>query len=360
MRGENMGVYPVSNLKEIRKNKYPSMTDFVEKTDVSRKTMERAESGHKRISKTNMEIIAQTLGVEFEEIIDEERSYPKEELRDNENTTKTLKELGIIKYNHIQNRKKKVKVRYMGTSAAVYREDKEVLNTWFFTTDMKSPLYECEINMCLPILESEFNRIVDKLFKSKKYRNAIDLGQFDESKVDKNTVDVLKNKKILSLRCGDEVEICIVDDKHMEIVDFYPKAKIEYIDKTYRLIENLAYKIDTTSTLSLRDSIIAMGYESIHKITRTSLCSNDEKIRSYVSENIADFEKLTNYFGEISRVFVNYFNEEISEEEAKKTINDIYKNIIPLNYLLTELDKIYGLIYVKDLYKYAKHIFDNK
>lgn len=29
MRGENMGVYPVSNLKEIRKNKYPSMTDFV-------------------------------------------------------------------------------------------------------------------------------------------------------------------------------------------------------------------------------------------------------------------------------------------------------------------------------------------
>ena len=200
MRGENMGVYPVSNLKEIRKNKYPSMTDFLEKTDVSRKTMERAESGHKRISENIMKIIAQTLGVKFEEIIDEERSYPKEELRDNENTTKTLKELGIIKYNHIQNRKKKVKVRYMGTSAAVYREDKEVLNTWFFTTDMKSPLYECEINMCLPILESEFNRIVDKLFKSKKYRNAIDLGQFDESKVDKNTVDVLKNKKILSLR----------------------------------------------------------------------------------------------------------------------------------------------------------------
>ena len=60
------------------------------------------------------------------------------------------------------------------------------------------------------------------------------------------------------------------------------------------------------------------------------------------------------------KVFVNYFNEEISEEEAKKTINDIYKNIIPLNYLLIELDKIYGFIYVKDLYKYAKHIFDNK
>ena len=96
------------------------------------------------------------------------------------------------------------------------------------------------------------------------------------------------------------------------------------------------------------------------KIQIFSLLSNDEKIRSYVSENIADFEKLTNYFGEISRVFVKYFNEEISEEEAKKTINDIYKNIIPLNYLLIELDKIYGLIYVKDLYKYAKHIFDNK
>ena len=147
--------------------------------------------------------------------------------------------------------------------------------------------------------------------------NAFDLGGFDESKINKNIVDVLKNQKILSLRLGDEVEICIVVDKLMEIVDFYPKAKIEYIDKTYRLIENLAYKIDTTSTLSLRDSIIAMGYESIHKITRSSLLSNDEKIRSYVSENIADFTKLTNYFGEISKVFVNYFNEEISEEEAK-------------------------------------------
>ena len=38
----------------------------------------------------------------------------------------------------------------------------------------------------------------------------------------------------------------------------------------------------------------------------------------------------------------------------------IYENIISLNYLLIELDKIYGSIYVKDLYKYAKHIFDNK
>ena len=60
-----MGDYPVSNLKEIRKNKYPSMTDFLEKTDVSRKTMERAESGHKRISENIMKIIAQTLGVKF-------------------------------------------------------------------------------------------------------------------------------------------------------------------------------------------------------------------------------------------------------------------------------------------------------
>ena len=55
----------------------------------------------------------------------------------------------------------------------------------------------------------------------------------------------------------------------MEIVDFYPKAKIEYINKTYRLIENLAYKIYTTKILSLKDSLIAIGYESIHKIIRS-------------------------------------------------------------------------------------------
>ena len=356
-----MGAYPVANLKQIRKNKYKRMNDFITKTGLSRKTIERAESGQYKISDNSIKEIADALGVEVDEIIDKNRSYPKEEeIMDNENTTKTLSKLGIKKYNYITNRKKREKVRYIGASAPVYTEDGDVLNTLFFTNDMESPLYECEINICLPILESEFHKLVDKLFNSKKYRNAFDLDGFDKSKINENLMDILKNQKILSLRFGDEVEISIVDNNHIEIVDFYPKAKIEYIDKTYRLIENLAYKIDTTSTLSLRDSIIAMGYESIHKITRTSLCSNDEKIRSYVSENIADFEKLTNYFGEISRVFVNYFNEEISEEEAKKTINDIYKNIIPLNYLLIELDKIYGFIYVKDLYKYAKHIFDNK
>ena len=356
-----MGAYPVLNLKQIRKNKYKRMNDFITKTGLSRKTIERAESGQYKISDNSIKEIADALGVEVDEVIDKDRSYPKEEeIIYNEYTTKTLSKLGIKPYSHIINRKKKEKVRYIGASAAFKREDGKVVNILFFTKNMESPLYECKINMCLPVLESEFHKIVDKLFYSKKYRNAFDLGGFDESKINKNIVDVLKNQKILSLRLGDEVEICITDDKHIEIVDFYPKAKLEPIENTYRLIENLAYKIDTTSTISLRDSIIAMGYESIHKITRSSLCSNDEKIRSYVSENIADFTKLTNYFGEISKVFVNYFNEEISEEEAKKTINDIYKNIIPLNYLLIELDKIYGLIYVKDLYKYAKHIFDNK
>ena len=356
-----MGVYPVANLRQIREKKYKKMTDFIPKTKLSRSTIGRAESGEIRVSNNTIEEIAKGLGLEVDEIIDKERSYPiEEEIVDNEYTTKTLSDLGIKQYSYISNKKKKEKVRYMGASAAFKREDGEVVNTLFFTKDMDSPLYECEINICLPVLESEAHKLVEKLFKRKKYKNNTDLGGFDKSKINKNTMDLLKNQKILSLRFGDEVEISIVDNKHIEIVDFYPKAKIEYIDKTYRLIENLAYKIDTTKTLSLKDSIIAMGYESVHKITRTSLCSNDEKIRSYVSENIADFEKLTNYFGEISKVFVNYFNEEISEEEAKKTINDIYKNIISLNYLLIELDKIYGSIYVKDLYKYAKHIFDNK
>ena len=173
-------------------------------------------------------------------------------------------------------------------------------------------------------------------------------------------MDILKNQKILSLRFGDEVEISIVDNNHIEIVDFYPKAKIEYIDKTYRLIENLAYKIDTTKILSLKDSLIAIGYESIHKIIRSSLLSNDNNIRTYVSENIDDFTQLATYFGEISKVFVDYFNEEINEKEATKKINEVYKKIIPLNYLLIKLDEIYGFIFVKDLHKYAEFMFNNK
>ena len=81
---------------------------------------------------------------------------------------------------------------------------------------------------------------------------------------------------------------------------------------------------------------------------------------TYVSENIDDFTQLATYFGEISKVFVDYFNEEINEKEATKKINEVYKKIIPLNYLLIKLDEIYGFIFVKDLHKYAEFMFNNK
>ena len=163
-----MGVYPVANLRQIREKKYKKMTDFIPKTKLSRSTIGRAESGQIRVSNNTIKEIADALGVEVDEIIDKDRSYPKEEeIMDNENTTKTLSKLGIKKYNYISNRKKREKVRYIGASAPVYTEDGDVLNTLFFTNDMESPLYECEINICLPILESEFHKLVDKLFNSK-------------------------------------------------------------------------------------------------------------------------------------------------------------------------------------------------
>ena len=205
-----MGAYPVANLKQIRENKYTRMKDFITKTGLSRKTIERAESGQYKISDNSIKEIADALGVEVDEIIDKERSYPEEEIMDNENTTKTLSKLGIKKYEYIPNIKKREKVRYIGASAPVYTEDGEVLNTLFFTNDMESPLYECEINICLPILESEFHKLVDKLFNSKKYRNAFDLDGFDKSKINENLMDILKNQKILSLRFGDVVKYMFI------------------------------------------------------------------------------------------------------------------------------------------------------
>ena len=53
-------------------------------------------------------------------------------------------------------------------------------------------------------------------------------------------------------------------------------------------------------------------------------------------------------------------NEEINEKEVTKKINEVYKKIIPLNYLLIKLDEIYGFIFVKDLHKYAEFMFNNK
>ena len=67
-----MGAYPVLNLKQIRKNKYKRMNDFITKTGLSRKTIERAESGQYKISDNSIREIADALGVEVDEIIDKD------------------------------------------------------------------------------------------------------------------------------------------------------------------------------------------------------------------------------------------------------------------------------------------------
>ena len=59
-------------------------------------------------------------------------------------------------------------------------------------------------------------------------------------------------------------------------------------------------------------------------------------------------------------LFQIHTKQEINEKEATKKINEVYKKIIPLNYLLIKLDEIYGFIFVKDLHKYAEFMFNNK
>ena len=335
-----MGIYPVSNLKEIRKEKYRKTKEFAEKTGLCRRTIERAERGDS-LTPYSIAMIAFALEVDKEEIIDKDKSFSHYKI-DNlvlnkENNQTPCFKLGMKNYNNLNGIRKKVKVRYMGKSGTLYLEG-DKLNTLFFTTDMNKNLDDCRINISMQMKESNFIKLVDKMYE--KYKNKpLDTKDINLSLLNEKNIELL-NGKAVSLRLGEEVIMRIIEEEYMEIIDFYPKAKLTCTDEIYDLIQSLLCKLDKDKTISLTDPIIPMGFEIIDKIIRCSLMGS-ENICKFINDSLEDFLLLRELFIVMTYILINYIENEISEVEAQNLIHETYSKIILNINILVKLYELY-------------------
>ena len=358
---KKISVYPISNLKKIRMEKYPDIRAFAKKIDYSTRTIERAESGKNKVRLSTLSQIAIALGIDKDDIMDKERSFPKKDI-DSLSTTKENKytpyfKLGMKNYTNINNREKLIKVKYMGRTGHIYLEDGDKLNTLFFTTDINKPLDECKIDISMTMKESNFLKVVDKLYD--EYKNKpLQLNGVDESLLTNEDFESL-NKKIISLRLGEEVTMRTIENDYMEIVDFYPKASPMHQDEIYNLVQSLLCKLVYSKKISLTDSLIPMGFEMIDKIIRCSLTASHQ-ISTYIKENFVGFLFLRELFIILTYILIDYINDEVSEEKAQKQINEIHNKILSKINLLKKLDGLYGLERATFMYNMGLEMFASR
>lgn len=349
-----MGVYAVKNLKQIRQSKCPDINEFAEKAKCSKRTIERAENLKDKVSLYTIGRIATVLGIDKNDIIDKERSFPKEKLDSlaiiEEDKNKSYFKLGMKKYKSINEVEKIIKVRYMGRTGPIYLEN-DKLNTLFFTTDLENPIYDCNIDISMTMKESNFLKVVNKLYLQYEDK-PLDLNGLDESYFDKEVIDML-NRKIISLRMGEEVTMRTVGEDFMEIVDFYPKGRLTHQDEIYNLVQTLLYELEKMETISLENSLIPMGFEIMDKIIRCSLTAS-EKIVQYVENNIVDLLYMREMFIILTYILTSYIDGEVSESEAQEQINSTYENIRSQKKLLEKLDELYGFEKVERMYRYME------
>lgn len=69
------GVYMIKGLKKLRKEQYSTAREFSIKRQISLRVIQRAEGGKERIEFDSAERIAKGLGVNANDIIDNERTY---------------------------------------------------------------------------------------------------------------------------------------------------------------------------------------------------------------------------------------------------------------------------------------------
>lgn len=69
------GVYTIRGLKQLRKKQYTTAREFSIKKGISLRVIQRAEGGKERIEFYSAERIAKGLGLNTNDIIDNERTY---------------------------------------------------------------------------------------------------------------------------------------------------------------------------------------------------------------------------------------------------------------------------------------------
>ena len=148
-----------------------------------------------------------------------------------------------------------VKTRFMGRSAYIPSEDKDKINIYSFTKDLSSNLIDCKVDYHICLRESELKEKIDFMFE--KYKDV------------KPEIEEL-NKKINSFRHEDIITLRVADNKIVDIIDFYPKAKILDIEKVKNDISILVDSIDLRikKKLDLDAVIVCSGLEVLERVFR--------------------------------------------------------------------------------------------
>lgn len=350
--------YIVSNFKEIREKKYPDIDVFAEKIDYSKRTVERAQSGVGRLDLKVIRKMAQVLGINEDDIIDIKRTQLDSKnnslFKIEENDDTSYSKLGMKNFSYTKGKKEKRNVRYMGRTGPIDLEDGDKINKLFFTTDMEKPINECCVDITTSIKESDFFNLVDKLYK--KYKDKpLELNGLDESLLPEDVIESL-NKKIISLRLGDCVQVRVTDGGQMEIVDFYPKGKLTPADEIYYLIQSLLDELMYKDSIMLSNYIMPIGFEIMDKIIRCSLRVSGQ-IEEYIIGNFGEIIKLREDFNMLSLILLGVLEEEISQEKAQENINSVHEKIISKIYLLEKLDEMYGFERLTRMYNMAQARF---
>ena len=230
-----------------------------------------------------------------------------------------------------------VKTRFMGRSAYIPSEDEDKINIYLFTKDLSSKLIDCKVDYHIFIRESELKEKIDFMFE--KYKD------------EKPEIEEL-NIKINSFRHEDIITLRVADNKIVDIIDFYPKAKNLDIETVKNDIGILVDSIDLRikKKLDLDAIIVCSGLEVLERIFRfrDGMSKRYNKNALVIDLDIFEFmfiykedmNILHNLIIDLSSIYVNYMNNKISKSKAKKEINHIMDKIVFYKKMLLRLEKV--------------------
>lgn len=326
-----MIVRMTSEIRKRRKQLKLTQKALAIKAKIGERTVQRAEKGE-RIDLYNAEAISRVLGLkceavtvcdltekELENIINRDR-LESQSIMAQEKASR----LGVMNLSNVKI-KDTVTVRYLGRSGAIPLKDGDKLNKYFFTKDLSSDLDECKIDLSLFLRESELLRLIDRIYEQYD-ENYCYLSSEEYEKLDDNIKKML-HTKIIAFMLGQEIQVSIINNDYIEIIDFYPKARLESIqtlDQLNRLLEDCLH----IKEVSLNHSIIGMGAELVDKIIRSSLKLDIEHpIYDFVKYNKSKYEKLRSLYMELSYIYICYLNSDLDHKDAKKRINSVVEQI---------------------------------
>lgn len=235
-----------------------------------------------------------------------------------------------------------IKTRYMGRSGYISLEDGDKLNLYSFTENMDSNLVDCKVDYTIFLRESEVKEKIDYVYE--KYKDKpleIDCEYILNLS---NEAIKLLNTKINSFRHGDEITLNIENNEIVDIIDFYPKAKLLDAKKIKKDINILIESIDRRikRKLELDDIIVYSGLEVIERILRfieAKIMQVNVDILLFINIYLHEIMELHNLILILSVTHIGYMNNRLSKTRAKKDINETLDKIVFYKHILLKLDR---------------------